>query len=665
MEFYLVIQIGNTPRDGYYGACFLPAPNKVNLTDAKVFCARPGSRLWEVDVEGRVIQTSQYNLALAALPTPTFNSPHIPPSPLVPAVELDSELTPGELKKTPQLLHRLQPIFGQFIFSYNRNGFYIFDPSRTTIVMWNDQIRDIQTVRIVNGCTLIIFTNHGQVFSINCRSLEDGFVDMLNEQQLEDCVRLLMLNQSYFKELCLTQGYVTNIVKLKNLLEAKEEVDLSDECNQLLSEFVSLVDPDEVPAIGENSVIRHENGVFSVDNVYSSNIRYKNSLSANISDDNIKTVLLSASRNIFNKLNIFNESTTDSTLATRHDTHSTDDALPIIIPYQNIDTSSHDPDEIVASNFIRTRRVAQSTNNTSLSNEDKMLQNLYMIYKSSRISGMPLVERYAYIFDQYDCVAIRELLRKLANTMQTNNIDTVTANMHCYEMYFNYLNPDLLCEFDEAMRQYVIDGFIMLNQPGDEETCVQRCTNCQYPIYVAAGLRAKHFEELGTCIFKYFWTRNQLDRCYELVTIVPWMLELCGKFRLQTLTSDASDPVNVQTLKHVFASGSSALLQIGIDQTDGFTLTLWDKYFALMIMLHTDGRMHCPQQCQPDEATAAVNVDTDQLLENDFYSWQRFLDGMVQAIRGRNSIALIRKYAGQIDAQVVPKEFYLKCLLVP
>lgn len=652
------VQIGNTPRDGYYGACFLPAQNKIHLLeDAKVFCARPGSRLWEVDVEGRVIQTSQYNLAAACPPTATFNSAHMSSSPLVPAIELDSELTPGELKKTPQLLHRLQPIFGRFIFSYNRNGFYIFDPSRTTIVMWNDQIRDIQTVRIVNGSTLIIFTNHGQVFSINCRSLEDGFVDMLAEQQLEDCVRLLVLNQPYFQELCLSQGYVTHILKLKHALLA-QEVDMSDECLRLLSEFVLLVD--DIPQCADPQIVRHENGVYSVDNVYSSNLRYRNSVGAN-TDDKIKTVFFSASRNILNKFNLFAElPDPPETLGFREAANDEIDSH-IIIPYQNIDTANHS-DEIVAPHFARTRRATQA-NHQPLSTEEKLLQNLFMIYKSSRISNMPLVERYAHIFDEYDWPAMRELLRKLCAIMQSHSVDATTANMHCYEMYFNYLQPELVFAFDDAMRQYVIDGFVLLNRENDEMR-VERCTNCNYPLYLRSVLHTKRFEELGHSIFKYFWSLNQAERCAELVTLVPWTIELGCKFRLETLTSASSEVPKLQTLSHLFACGSVALLQTGIDRTDGFTHALWDQYFALMALLHTDRRMQCPQQCgSPNVSVSAV--DADRIFSNDFYSWPRFLDAMVHAIRGRSAIALIRKYGTQIDGNVIPKEFYLKCLLVP
>ncbi|XP_055603243.1 BLOC-2 complex member HPS5 homolog [Uranotaenia lowii] len=86
-------QIGNRPRDGPYGATFIVANNidsptvsdlldQTNAnhsaeqqqssspktmpthqqTDVRIFCARPGSRLWEADMEGNVLRTHQFKL---------------------------------------------------------------------------------------------------------------------------------------------------------------------------------------------------------------------------------------------------------------------------------------------------------------------------------------------------------------------------------------------------------------------------------------------------------------------------------------------------------------------------------------------------------------------------------------------------------------------------
>ena len=94
-------QIGNKARDGDYGACFLKRPlvseksikteekenvsrkrtfslntegesSSLNESHFKIFCARPGSRLWEVTTNGVVIKTHQFKEALAIPPLPVY-----------------------------------------------------------------------------------------------------------------------------------------------------------------------------------------------------------------------------------------------------------------------------------------------------------------------------------------------------------------------------------------------------------------------------------------------------------------------------------------------------------------------------------------------------------------------------------------------------------------
>lgn len=761
------------------------------MADAKVFCARPGSRLWEADVEGRVLQTTQYKLSATTPPTASFNGPAtLSASPVLPAIELDSELdqtatmTSGVnsanqqptpqlqqqhqlIKKPPQLLHRLQPIFGRFIFSYNRNGFYIFDPQRTGIVLWNDQIRDIQSVRIVNSATLVIFTNHRQVFSIACRSLEDGFVDLLAERQLSDSLRLLMDHQTYFRELCLTQGYVANVLRLRQMLADNvaeddaeaERLFLSGDCAAVLAEFGGLCDSSAAVAAmatagNDNAVLLRPRETRVYKRAESTPFAGQQSNVVGSGDENIRNVLLSASRNIFNKFNIFYESSSPASpeatgtpirnrIATplhlqqqqqqQRQQHQRQRASSpsVIMPFHNVDMSSDPVGERLVrpaprfgSQAARRRpssvppappssnnpQQQQRSNNAAaqllqpvqLTAEERLLQQLYMIYQTARISKMTLVERYGSIFDKYDCAGIRALLTKLAAVMHSNGIPSDVALAHCYELYFNYLQPELLWEMDDAQREYVIVGFVLVNRQLDGND-LERCERCAYPLCLPVErARQARYRELGTMIFKYFWTRNQVARGFELATAVPWTMELCCKFQLQHVGrsstrstaavvlidnddggdgDDADGVMNAadddrRLLRNIFACGSPDLLQMAVDQSDRWTLELWHQFAELLILLHVQSRMWCArcesggghqhqQQMQQQQQQHHQAVNSESLLRNDFYSWPRLLDNLVQHIRGRNAIALVRKFAVQIGDGVIPKEFYLKCLLVP
>lgn len=669
----IYFQIGNTPRDGYYGACFLQLPNKTNITDAKVYCARPGSRLWEADVEGHVLQTMQYKIAAQSIPhlSSIFNRSNI----LKQQLMLTSKRTHPPIidqKKLPQLLQKLQPIFGKYIFSYTKTGFYIFNPSNSDIILWNDDFRDIQSIKIVNGTTLLIFTSQRELFSVSCRSLEDGFIDMLNEQQYDDCMALLILNKKYFKEYCVTQGYVSHILKLKGILSSEEK--LSDDFKNVFNEFMQLVDQDEPLAAIEPIVTilgkQPENSIYIVENGYSSNFKSRNSTggggergggvgACTESEDNIKSVLLSASRNILNKFNIFNEPENILPIVDRR---------PIIIPYQNIDDiNTSDSDEIVAPIFNRNRKsltgnrggsiVTQAGNiivHKQLSAEDKLLQNLFMIYKSSRMSNLSLVERYGTIFDKYDCCAIRLLLQKLADIMQKNGIIEAVARLHCYEMYFNYLNPDLIWEFDDESRQFIIDGFVAVNNSEEAEYC----SECQFPVIMRPDYTCK-YKEIGTTIFKYFWSRSQQQRCYDLAFLVPWTIELICKFLLQTESDVLQNGQKINRL--LFACGHQEQLQKAIDH-EWFSIEMWEQLFEMMILLNENGKIIC-SNC--DNCSMLSDI-MPMIKSKHYYTWSFFLNCLVNKVRGRKSIELLKKYSSQITCDdAIPKDFYLVCLLKP
>lgn len=620
-----------------------PTNRTNNIADVKVYCARPGSRLWEADVEGRVLKTSQYK-------------------PVDVSQSSTQNITPitADNKQSVQLLRRLQPIFGKFIFSHNKNGFCIVDPSTSNIVLCNDhQFHDIDNIKIVNGTTLIIFTSKSQLFSLSCRSIEDCFVDQLSEQKYDDCVKLLLANRSYFYEMCRTAGFVAQVIRLQNALTVDQQI--TDDLKTIFSELTVLQQKTIVPVVRQQ-----DNGIFAVDNGFTMNAKYRNSSGPTISaDENIRTVLMSASRNLFNKLNIFNDTDDVDNTATVSQVLCD---RPIIIPYQNVDELNHS-DEIVATVYRPNRTVVQReiTLNSvqphiilhkQLTAEDKLLQNLFMIYKSSRMSQLSLVERYSTIFDQYDCHSIRELLEKLANIMQKNNIVETVARLHCYEMYFNYLNHDLIWEFDDEARQFIINGFILINQPIDTVTVL--CIDCRFPLMLMKPITCR-YRDIGATVMKYFWSRNQLQQCFELAAAVPWTVELLCKFWLNNENDCRNDVAKV--IRLVFATSTEAMWLKAI-QCPWFGDEAWTECFELMVRMHRQRQMICAN-CDKCSTIGNGGNAWHSIESHEFFSWSCFLDSLVNKVHGRKAIRLVRQYSSQISCDAVPKEFYLKCLLVP
>lgn len=64
-------KIGNKERDGEYGACFFPGRCSAGQQPL-IYCARPGSRMWEVNFDGEVISTHQFKKLLSSPPLPVI-----------------------------------------------------------------------------------------------------------------------------------------------------------------------------------------------------------------------------------------------------------------------------------------------------------------------------------------------------------------------------------------------------------------------------------------------------------------------------------------------------------------------------------------------------------------------------------------------------------------
>lgn len=64
-------RVGNKERDGEYGACFFPQNRGLLVGQPPLlYCARPGSRIWEANFNGDVLSTHQFKQLLACPPLP-------------------------------------------------------------------------------------------------------------------------------------------------------------------------------------------------------------------------------------------------------------------------------------------------------------------------------------------------------------------------------------------------------------------------------------------------------------------------------------------------------------------------------------------------------------------------------------------------------------------
>ncbi|KAK7121921.1 hypothetical protein R3I93_022876 [Phoxinus phoxinus] len=140
-------RVGNKERDGEFGACFLLQGQRGQGggPPALLYCARPGSRIWESSFSGEVLSTHQFKQLLACPPLPLVsykNEPHFNPA----------QTSPQSLA-FPRLLQ-----FGdQNLLTWTDSAIYIFTPHSGQVLLWTE-VKDVVEISVFRN---EVFCLHG------------------------------------------------------------------------------------------------------------------------------------------------------------------------------------------------------------------------------------------------------------------------------------------------------------------------------------------------------------------------------------------------------------------------------------------------------------------------------------------------------------------------
>uniref|UniRef100_A0A671K7D9 Hermansky-Pudlak syndrome 5 protein homolog n=1 Tax=Sinocyclocheilus anshuiensis TaxID=1608454 RepID=A0A671K7D9_9TELE len=139
-------RVGNKERDGEFGACFLQQSPAGQRGQALLYCARPGSRIWEASFGGEVLSTHQFKQLLAC-----------PPLPLVSYND-------------------------QNLLTWTDTAIYIFTPHSGQVLLWTE-VKDVVEISVFRN---ELFCLHG-----------DGRLSHLSLMSPERCVERLMKRENW------------------------------------------------------------------------------------------------------------------------------------------------------------------------------------------------------------------------------------------------------------------------------------------------------------------------------------------------------------------------------------------------------------------------------------------------------------------------------------
>ncbi|XP_023318310.1 uncharacterized protein LOC106653266 [Trichogramma pretiosum] len=302
--------IGNKLRIGEFGACILHISNQNTNFDAKteneeslfnlhndkdneggsdeenlvkIFCARPGSRIWEVTAVGDVVRTHQFREALALPPIPIFK----------PSINKVFKLRKRDKPWPKQSINftQLSVIANKYLFSYTSNGLYILDPENAKVLLWNDEFPDIKMAQIICDKVYLI-TSSGVFHCLTLESIDFLLIKLFEKKLFNECLNMcqifkLQLINSVLEESC-------------DIMNIKENSNVSKILKSLISHIKSKYNIQ--PTKLESGIVIVNNSTQDLSNESNSRslTRFENISSIVDTDDSVISFNLNESSNATN-----------------------------------------------------------------------------------------------------------------------------------------------------------------------------------------------------------------------------------------------------------------------------------------------------------------------------------------------------------------------------
>ncbi|XP_014477441.1 PREDICTED: Hermansky-Pudlak syndrome 5 protein homolog [Dinoponera quadriceps] len=196
-------QIGNKARNGEFGACFFEANTESGVTSdvettprndsrrgtfslisdsnissencPKIFCARPGSRLWEVSADGVVVKTHQLREALAMPPRLIFR----------PGSGAEEQQTEWPAQSVN--FSHLFVIARKYLLSHTSGGLYVVDPASASVLLWNNEFASISMIAVA-GDKIYLMTGDGEFHCLTLSSIGALILRLYRREEYRACL---------------------------------------------------------------------------------------------------------------------------------------------------------------------------------------------------------------------------------------------------------------------------------------------------------------------------------------------------------------------------------------------------------------------------------------------------------------------------------------------
>lgn len=234
-------KIGNKEREGEYGACFFPG-RCAGGQQPLIYCARPGSRMWEVSFDGEVLSTHQFKKLLSMPPLPVITASSEP--------QYDLTVGSSQSLSFPKLLHLSE----HCVLTWTEKGIYIFIPQNVQVLLWSE-VKDIQDVAVYKNELFCLHLN-GKISHLSLLSVERCIERLLRRGLWDLAARTCCLFQN---SIITSRGRKTLSVDKLEHLKSQLDLTASGELVSQLEELIFKFEPlDSACSSRRSSISSHE-----------------------------------------------------------------------------------------------------------------------------------------------------------------------------------------------------------------------------------------------------------------------------------------------------------------------------------------------------------------------------------------------------------------------
>lgn len=240
-------RVGNKERDGEYGACFIPQSRGLTMGQPPLlYCARPGSRIWEASFSGEVLSTHQFKQLLSC-----------PPVPLI-SYRSEPQYNPAQRSSQSIAFPKLLCLGDQHLLTWTDSAIYIFTPQSGQVLLWTE-VKDVVEIAVYRS---ELFCLYG-----------DGHLSHLSLLSAERCVERLLRREAWAPAAavcCMFQHTITpsrvrksipidRLDHLKTQLSSSTHLELIGQLEEVISKLEPL---DSASSSRRSSISSHDS--FSV-----------------------------------------------------------------------------------------------------------------------------------------------------------------------------------------------------------------------------------------------------------------------------------------------------------------------------------------------------------------------------------------------------------------